>query len=145
MQAALEGAFQVARWLRVDAGATWKHWSSYENPVENATLGAPPQAPPGYHDTVVPRVAGEATLRRGRLELAARLGYFFEWSPAPDGPMRALLDADRHVVTAGGGLTWMGRTFSFQLDLFGQWHHLAESSRLGGDLGVFGATVGVDL
>ncbi|HEY7957260.1 MAG TPA: hypothetical protein VII38_18265 [Polyangia bacterium] len=145
MQAALEGAFQITRYFRLDVGATWKHWSSYDNPVDNATLGAPPQPPPGFHDTVVPRVAGEATLRRGRLELAARLGYFFEWSPAPQGPTRALLDADRHVVTAGGGLTWMGRAFSFQLDVFGQWHHLADSPRVGGDLGVFGATVGVDL
>lgn len=145
MQIALEGALEVTRWLRLDAGATWKHWSSYDQPVDNATLGAPPLPPPGYHDTAVPRIAGEAHLERGRLELAGRLGYFFEWSPAPDGPDRVLLDADRHVLTVGGGLSYHGSAFSFQLDLFGQWHHLADSSRVRGDLGVFGATFGVDL
>ena len=76
-------------WLRVLVGATWKHWSAYENPVENATAGTPPQSPPGYHDTVVPRIAGEASREWGRVRLSGRLGYYFEWSPAPQGEDRA--------------------------------------------------------
>jgi long-chain fatty acid transport protein len=144
-QLQLEGAADATRWLRLLLGATWKHWSSFSNPVENATAGAPPQAPPGYHDTVVPRLGAEASHRAGPLVLVYRLGYFFEWSPAPDGPTRVLLDADRHALTGGLGLAYPGRVFSFQLDAFAQWHHLSGSARATGDLAVFGAALGVDL
>jgi len=144
-QIAAEGAFDVARWLRLGGGLTWKHWSAYRYPVENATLGAPPKPRADYHDTVVPRLGGEATGRWGQTTLQARLGYFFEWSPAPDGPDRVLLDADRHVLTAGAGLGFAGRVLSFQLDAFAQWHHLTGSSRVAGDFAVFGATLGLDL
>jgi hypothetical protein len=71
-----------------------------------------------------------------------RAGYFFEWSPAAGA---VLLDADRHVATAGVGVEWIGRTTSLQLDLFGQWHHLQANARVAGDFGVFGVTLGVDL
>jgi long-subunit fatty acid transport protein len=143
LQVAVEGAFHATPWLTVDAGVTWKHWSAYGNPVQNATLGAPPQPPTRYHDTAVPRIAGEATARWGRLRLHGRAGYFYEWSPAPR-DQTILIDADRHVVTAGGGLEWLG-TLSVQLDLFGQLHALASSPRADGLIGVFGAALGVDL
>jgi hypothetical protein len=90
-------------------------------------------------------VAGEARGHFGAVTLVGRLGYFFEWSPAPDGADRVLLDADRHVLTAGGGVRFSSPIFSFRVDGFAQWHHLTGSSRVGGDLGVFGGTVGVDL
>jgi long-chain fatty acid transport protein len=144
-QIAIEGAFDTTRWLRLVGGITWKHWSSYTYPVQNATAGAPPVPPADFHDTVVPRVAGEARGLWGRVTLVARLGYFFEWSPAPDGADRVLLDADRHVLTGGGGLAFHGRIFAFRVDGFAQWHHLAGSTRASGDVGVFGGTVGVDL
>lgn len=146
MQLALEGSFNATRWLLVNVGATWKHWSAYPNPVENATAGAPPWPAPDYHDTVVPRAGGEASGVWGRVRLAARLGYFFEWSPAPrGGPERVLLDADRHVLTAGVGLAYRGRLFGAQLDMYGQWHHLDGDPRAGGDFGVYGVTAGIDL
>jgi long-chain fatty acid transport protein len=143
-QIAVEGAFDATRWLRLVGGVTWKHWSSYSYPVENATPGAPPKPPADIHDTAVPRLAGEATGHFGHLTLQGRLGYFFEWSPAPDGPDRVLLDADRHVLSAGGGLSYGGRSFAFRVDGFAQWHHLV-GTRASGDLAVFGGTVGVDL
>lgn len=145
MQLALEGAFTLGRHLRIDLGATWKHWSAYDNPVKNASDGAPPLPPPGYHDTAVPRLGLELPFGSGKLTLLARLGYFFEWSPAPVGPERTLLDADRHVTTAGGGLGWHGPLFSYQLDFFGQWHHLTGNPRATGNIGVVGATFGIDL
>jgi len=145
MQASLEAAFRPRGWLALDGGLTWKHWSAYSNPVENATPGAPPQSPPNYADTVVPRIAGEATLERGAFRLRGRLGYFFEWSPAPQGPTRVLLDANRHVLTFGGGVEWTGRLTTLQLDAFGQWHHLDGNPLAAGDFGVFGFTIGVDL
>ena len=144
LQLQAEGSFRATSWLRIGVGATWKHWAAYTNPTENATPGAPPQLPPDYHDTIVPRVAGEAAGTWGRLRLVARLGYFFEWSPAPDGPTRVLLDADRHVITGGGAFEWHGPVFSFQLEAFAQWHHL-DGLRASGDFGVFGAAMGVDL
>jgi long-chain fatty acid transport protein len=147
MQMQLEAAFLATGWLKVLVGLTWKHWSAYQNPVENATTGTPPQPAPGYHDTVVPRVAAEGhrDVARGRVRLTGRLGYYFEWSPAPQGPDRALLDADRHVLTFGAGLELLRGAFTFALDLFGQWHHLDGNPRAGGDFGTFGFTVGVDL
>jgi long-chain fatty acid transport protein len=144
MQLALEGAFRPRSWLTLTAGATWKHWSVYTPPVENATPGALPPPAPGYHDTAVPRLALEARIARGAFRLAGRAGYFFEWSPAPDGAGRVLIDVDRHVLTFGGGVEWRNKYTALQLDAFGQWHHLSGEDA-GGDFGVFGFTVGVDL
>ena len=55
-----------------------------------------------------------------------------------------LVDANRHVVTAGAGVEW-GRAWSFSLDLFGQLHQLADNPHASGRFAVFGATVGLDL
>jgi len=142
MQAAVEGAFAPLRWLTIDAGVTWKHWSGFDLPTENATLGAPPQPQPGFADSAVPRVAVEATQRWSHLTLQGRAGYFFEWSGAR-GPV--LLDADQHVLTWGAGLTWSGRRTALQLDAFVQWHHLQPNARVSGDFAAFGFTLGVDL
>ena len=142
MQAAIEGSFRPLRWLTVDVGVTWKHWSGFGLPTENATLGAPPQPPPGFVDTAVPRVGAEATKRWAHFALAGRTGYFFEPTGAR-GPV--LLDADRHVLTFGAGLTWMGRLTTLQLDGFVQWHHLQPNARVSGDFASFGFSVGVDL
>jgi long-chain fatty acid transport protein len=144
LQIAVEGALRARRWLTVELGVTWKHWSSYPNPVANATDGAPPQPDPGFHDTAVPRVAAEAVRDWQRLRLVARGGYFFEWSPSPRNAP-ALLDADRHVITAGGGLEWHGRLISVGLDVFGQFHQLQGNPRATGYFGVFGASLGIDL
>src|SRR5262249_28059478 len=57
MQIAVEGAFAPLHWLTIDAGVTWKHWAGYGLPTENATLGTPPQPPPDFADTAVPRGA----------------------------------------------------------------------------------------
>jgi long-chain fatty acid transport protein len=145
LQLQLEASLRANHWLRLDLGATWKHFSTYTNPVENATAGAPDQPSPDYHDTIVPRAGGEAVGHWGRVALTARLGYFFEWSPAPQGPDRVLLDADRHVITGGGGLEYHGRLISIELDAFAQWHHLAGNPRATGDFAVFGGTFGIDL
>jgi long-chain fatty acid transport protein len=143
LQAALGASFRV-NWLRFNLELTWKHWSAYQNPVENATPGAPAQPPPGYHDTAVPRVGVEATGAWGRARLHGRVGYFYEQSPAPrNAPI--LIDADRHALTGGAGFEWLGAKLSLAVDAFAQWHHLASSERAHGDLGVFGFTVGVDL
>lgn len=142
MQAAVEGAFAPLPWLTIDVGVTWKHWAGFGLPTENATLGAPPQSPPNFVDRAVPRVAAEATARWRTMTLQGRAGYFFEWSGAR-GPV--LLDADRQVVTFGGGLAWHGRLTALQLDAFVQWHHLQANARVSGDFAALGFTIGVDL
>jgi len=145
LQMQIEGAFRPLHWLNLVAGLTWKHWSAYPIPVQNATLGAPPQPTPDFHDTAVPRVAGEFIGVWGKVTLCARLGYLFEWSPAPQDAGRVYLDADRHVLTAGGGLEYHGRLVTFQIDAFAQYHHLDGTPRATGDFGTFGGTFGVDL
>jgi long-subunit fatty acid transport protein len=142
MQAAVEAALQPWNWLTIDVGVTWKHWSAFPLPTQNATLGAPPQPAPDFHDTAVPRLAFEATTRRKQFRLSGRLGYYFEASGA-NGPV--LLDADQHVLTFGGGVEWINRYTALQLDAFGQWHHLQPNARVSGDFPVFGVTLGVDL
>ena len=142
MQAAVEGAFRPLRWLTIDVGVTWKHWSAFGLPTENATLGAPPLPAPGFVDTAVPRVAAEATKRWRQLALQGRIGYFFEPSPAR-GPV--LLDADRNVLTGGAGLTWTSRYTTLQLDGFVQWHHADANAHVSGDFASFGFSLGVDL
>jgi long-chain fatty acid transport protein len=142
MQAAIEGSFRPLRWLMVDLGVTWKHWSGFGLPTENATLGAPPLPPPGFVDTAVPRIGAEASKRWPHFVLAGRTGYYFEPTGAR-GPV--LLDADRHVLTFGAGLTWIGRLTTLQLDGFVQWHHLQSTPRVGGDFASLGFSLGVDL
>jgi long-chain fatty acid transport protein len=143
LQLSMEGAARY-RFFTGVTGVTWKHWSAFPLPTENATPGAPTQPNPGYHDTAVPRVAVEADRTVGPIRLSGRLGYYFEWSPAPrEAP--TLVDADRHVLTCGIGIGWRSRLTALVLDAFGQWHRLAPHPRAAGDLGVFGVTLGVDL
>jgi long-subunit fatty acid transport protein len=144
LQLQAEGALRLRGWLTVLAGATYKRWSDFPLPTTNATAATPAQPDTGYHDTVVPRAALEASTDWGNAKVQLRAGYFFEMSPAPrDAPV--LLDADRHVFCAGAGLTWPLGTGALQLDAFAQWHKLAGSPRASGQLLVAGATLGVDL
>jgi long-chain fatty acid transport protein len=127
-------------------GVGWKHWTAYPIPSENVTSGTPPQPDPGFHDTVVPRVAVEAkhALPHG-LTIIGRAGYSYELSPADAHTTSAYVDADRHIVGLGAGLGWTRGRAGLHLDLVGQWQHLARAVRTGGDFGVFGATLGIDL
>lgn len=144
LQAALEAALSL-RGVRVELGVTWKHFSAMAYPTEKTTSGAPPLPPVDFHDTAVPRLAVELAPLFRNLELKLRAGYFFEWSPAPSGPERPLVDADRHVFTAGSGLHFHSAVASFAADLFAQWHHLGGGGRAQGDFAVFGLTFGLDL
>ena len=127
-------------------GLGWRHWAGYPVPSENATAGAPPQPDPGFHDTAVPRVAVETRhpLRHG-VVLTARAGYAYEPSPAAAATTSAYVDADRHVVGAGGQLSWTRGRVGLHLEVAGQWQRLARATRAAGDLGAFGGTLGIDL
>ncbi len=144
LRLSMEGSFVPRDWVRINAGFTFKNWARYQRPIENATPGAPELPEPGFKDTVVPRIAVELTARSKYLRFDGRLGYFFEWSPAPSGPGRVLLDADRHALTFGVGLQLL-RWVGLRVDAYGQFHQLAGSPRAGGQFGFFGCAMGLDL
>jgi long-chain fatty acid transport protein len=126
-------------------GLAWKHWSGYPIPSENATPGTPAQPSPGLHDTVVPRLALEMRHGFARGVAVLRAGYAYELSPADAHTNTPYLDADRHVLGCGGGISWVRGRAGLHLDLFEQWQHLARAVRVGGDAIAFGATLGIDL
>ena len=82
------------------------------------------------------------------IRLTLRGGYFFEWTPTPAQPPdddgKSLLDASRHVLCIGLGLSLTGKV-PLDVDLFGQAHLLQPGNRLSGQLFVTGATLGVRL
>jgi long-subunit fatty acid transport protein len=141
----LEGAVRLGP-ATLLVGLGWKHWSGYPIPSENATKGTPAQPSPGFHDTVVPRLAAEAShaLPHG-LVVIGRVGYAYELSPADAATASSYVDADRHLLGVGAGLGWTRGRAGLHLDLGGQWQHLSRATRAMGDLGVFTATLGIDL
>lgn len=116
-------------------GVTFKRWSGYPGAPEPTVL-CPPEKPdcqalkpepPGFQDTVVPRVGVERTVvDRETWGATARAGYFLEPSPAPEqrGTAR-LFDSTRHALTLGGGFELRG-SVPLSFDLFAQGHLLAE-------------------
>lgn len=154
---AAEAAWRPARGTTVTAHLAWHRWSAFPLPTQNPVTGNPPQEEPGFHDTAVPRAAIEHAQAALGGTLAARAGYAFLWSPAPE--MRgaqSFLDNHRHELTAGVGLAWPGRALPLHVDAWVQLHHLVdrrhqkdadplEVHTTSGDLVVGGLTVGVEL
>ena len=151
-QVVIEGYWRPIPELRVVANVTARFWSTYPGPTSatSATSFLPPAVQ--YSDTFSPRVALEGMLHRGTVDLAIRGGYAWEMSPTPparmapqrnpdgsvhleDGaavnvPLR-LVDNDRHVVTAGLGLSAaLSDSERLTLDVFGQLHVLSPRTHL---------------
>lgn len=143
-------------------------------PVDLPGSPAPTQVvPPDFRDRLVPRVGVEGLAlalgaerqihgaRRHLFELLVRGGYAYEASPVPDQTgLTNLIDADRHTVTAGFGLSLNapGEVLpgSLVLDLHGLLSLLPEREvrkdspadfvgdyRAGGNIIGLGATMGV--
>lgn len=154
MQVGVEVAGRPQRAVLLAVQATWKRWSAYGYPIFPATANSAALPDPHFHDTVVPRVAAEVSLPSPRWgAFLVRAGYFFEWSPAPDPLAPAetpesrpsnLLDASRHAMTAGLGMRLSGRV-PLSAEFFAQGHFLAHHSQLGGQLGICGLTLGLEL
>lgn len=153
-------AFEAAwRWkpgLTLTGHLAWAHWSGFPLPTQNPVTGNPPLEEPGFHDTAVPRVAVEYVRPALGGTLAARGGYAFIWSPAPEQRGRqTLLDNHRHLVSGGLGLSWPGRALPLHLDAWIQLHalqprrHVKDTTmdvfETGGRIVVGGMTLGVDL
>ncbi len=161
---AVEAAWVARPGMTLTGHLAWQHWSGFPLPTENAVAGNPTQAAPGFHDTAVPRLAVEQVRAALGGELALRGGYALLLSPAPEMRGRqSLLDNHRHLLAAGVGLGWPGRTLPLHLDGWLQLH-LLQPRRHRKDAGLFepgqapfdvidtggrvvvgGVTVGVDL
>jgi len=97
--------------------------------------------------------------------MAARAGYSFVWSPAPEMDGRqSLLDNHRHVFGLGAGVSWPKTSLPIHIDAWGQVHVLAsrthrkdpsqfaspedmpfDTLKTGGHIVVGGLTLGIDL
>lgn len=115
-QVSIGAAWKARDWL-VGADVAWLQWSRFRSPTAhidielslepiNFQVPAPdPPEDPRFHDIFVPRIGAEYALVDGpRLGLVARVGYFYEPTPAPDQPGRTnYVDSDKHGTSAGLG------------------------------------------
>ncbi len=122
---AVEAAWRARPGLLISGQLQWQHWSGYPLPTLNATTGTPPQAPPDFHDTVVPRVAIEQAHVLGGAILTARGGLAFAMSPAPEASgTQSLLDNHRVIGSAGVGLDLPRARVPLHVDAWVQVHQL---------------------
>ena len=103
MQAAARRRVSTAALAARRAGVDLEALVGVSAPSRTRRSGAPPQPPPDFHDTVVPRVAVEASGAGACRARGARPAT--SSSGARRAPGRVLLDADRHVLTVGAGFT----------------------------------------
>lgn len=147
-QAAVEAYYRFDPNLRLVANLTMRLWSFYPGPYHPTTDGSFLPPAPQFHDTFSPRIALEGTLHAGNADLVIRGGYAVELSPSPGaffGPQRnsdgtnrmmgtdlvpaplRIIDNDRHVVTAGFGITYrFSDSERLHIDLWGQLHAMVD-------------------
>ena len=112
-QIAIGAAYAIGG-FRLTAELTWWEWSTYEHPagrwhIVRRSPGSGDErsdellaAPAGLRSTFVPAFGAEWEVLEG---VRIRAGYVFARSPVPDqGGAQNLLDADRHLVSAGAGV-----------------------------------------
>lgn len=116
---ALEAAYRPRPDLLVTAQLSYDRWSDFPLPTQNVLALMPPQEPPNFSDTLVPRVAAEWTAGS---HITLRAGYAFIPTPAPEATgAQAFVDNDRHLFTLGAGLT----VAPIHVDAWAQAHVLA--------------------
>ena len=178
LQVAVEFARVKGPW-RGAVGLTYKRWSAFPGLAEatvrcppiDPTTGQPPTpetctapspTPPGWRDTVVPRVGVERTFTPSPgVELRARAGFFFEPSPAPAQTKASnLYESARAAITFGYGMELGPESARVTFDAFGQAQALIPREHVkagsvsadnpgsprattGGWIGAAGVTVGV--
>ena len=125
---ALGAMFRLRPGLVLFGDLEYRRWSQFPSPTENPVVLNPAPDAPGFRDTVVPRIAVEATHALdalGGTTLHGRAGYAFHLSPAPemDGPI-SLIDNHRHVVGLGAGVSFSPGGVPLHIDLWSQLHQL---------------------
>jgi long-chain fatty acid transport protein len=145
---ALEGAWQVNEGLRLTANLTTRLWSLWPGLHGKTSMSSNMTPDPEFNNTFSPRLAVERVWSRDGTRLSARGGYVYEPTPAPVAAMRQmrtsngeplqsggeptlvpvrLLDNDRHILTAGGGVDWRTSDgWAFDFDLYAQLHMMPE-------------------
>ncbi len=136
-------AWEAPRYT-VSTDLTWLQWSRFPPPASRIEIelaldpldvSIPPSdqpVSPAFNDVVTWRVGGEYIAVAGqRFDLATRLGYFLEPTPAPDQPADTnYVDATRHGGSAGLGFTFHDFSDVFprplSLDVTGQYIGLRE-------------------
>ena len=161
---AAEVAWRPRDGLQLIGQLAYQRWSAFPLPTKNPVPGTPAQQPPDFQDRPVPRVGVEWAKEKGPILLAARAGYAFLWSPAPEAKgQQSLLDNNRHMLGVGFGISLAGAV-PLRLDVFAQWHRLMHRTNVKeddlqqpGEMAVFntlstsgnvlvaGAALGVDL
>lgn len=122
--------------IRGALSVTWKHWSGYPGAPEatvrcplNEDTGetdpcdalVPPS--PEFHDTFVPRIAGEYVWgARAGVDLKIRAGYAFEMGAGPEQTGETnIYDEHRSILSFGAGLDLQKPVVAgLSLDFFGQ-------------------------
>jgi long-chain fatty acid transport protein len=180
-QVVLGGSWDPIDDLTLDADVTWVNWGAYVSPVtavdvvtrydapEGFPSGLLPERPaptivlpPRFENRIVPRLGVEGRRPIGRHTFALRGGYAYERSPIPEQTAGTnFVDADRHVVTTGVGVTLrdLGEALpgALRIDLHGMLSLLptritAKASpadpigdyRAGGTIVSFGVTTGFE-
>lgn len=122
---AVEAAWRTSPRVLLSGQLQWQHWSAFPLPTKNPVSGTPPQEPPGFHDTIVPRLGVEWTGDAGAARLVARGGAAFAMSPAPEASGRqSFLDNHRAIGALGAGVVWPGSRVPLSIDLWVQAHYL---------------------
>jgi long-subunit fatty acid transport protein len=119
-------AARLSRRVLVAGDVVWQRWSAFRNPAADIALALDLKdlndlvdipdalALPGafFHDIVIPRLGLEVGALRGRhAALDVRAGWAYEPSPAPEQQGETnFMDADKHSMTLGLGLTLAGLT-----------------------------------
>lgn len=122
---------------------TTRFWNAFPGGQVPTTENGKNAPAPDFSIVPSPRVAFEQSFRDPNFQLALRVGYAFEASPAPPARMAArrnandqplpselvpfrVLDNDRHIVTAGAGWTiHLPASKALVLDVHAQLHALA--------------------
>lgn len=159
---ALGAAFRPRPSLVLLGELEYRRWSGFPRPTENPVVGDTAPPAPEFSDTVVPRLAVEALLHRGSVDVTGRAGYAFHLSPAPEmSGQLTLLDNHRHAGSLGLGIELHG-SVPLAIDVWTQVHVLHSRThdkdpaafdgdppfsriRSGGSVATGGLTVGVDL
>lgn len=125
-QLSLGAAWKPLRTLSLALEVTWVNWSAYKVPVGSSDvvldLTVPPAfsmfvtqpgpisgarpVPAFFSDRFVPRIGIEwLAAQTSYVDLRLRVGYFYEFSPAPmQSGLSNFVDTDRHAFSAGVGV-----------------------------------------
>lgn len=138
-----EGHWKPLPGSMIVVNLTTRFWSAFPGGQVPTTDGSRNAPAPDFSIIPSPRVAFEQTFHDSSFDLALRVGYAYEATPAPPARMAPrrtpagepiesdrvpfrILDNDRHIVTLGAGWTiHLPEEKALVLDVYGQLHALA--------------------